>query len=153
MSGVNAFWNEQVIKLKSHTAHLGEGFILSASMEEILAEAPEEFKMQNRSAQRVILAQTRASHLMPTPESGTPSVNEHWAEKAYPLKRISIVAQCTRHGTNGSLIERLEVALKLLKEGFANGCEHDDDFGYIFKTEGDLRASIFGEEPSGRRHQ
>lgn len=153
MNGVNAFWNEQVIKLKSHTAHLGEGFILSASMEEILAEAPEEFKMQNRSAQQVILAQARASHLMPTAESGTPSVNEHWVEQAYPLKRISIVAQCTRHGTSESLIEQLEVALKLLKEGLANGCEHDDDFGYIFNTEVDLRTSIFGEELSGRRHQ
>ncbi len=112
-----------------------------------------DFGIESGRRQYQKFSQTRASHLMPTAESGTPSVNERWAEQAYPLKRISIVAQCTRHGTNESLIEQLDVALKLLKEGFANGCEHDDDFGYIFKAEGDLRTSIFGEETSGRRHQ
>lgn len=89
----------------------------------------------------------------PSNEKNSPEINASWIEHAYPLKRISIVAQATRHGTRESLIRQKEMALKLLKEGFSNGCEHDDDFGFLFKTEEDLHVSIFGDDPAGRRHQ
>ena len=87
-----------------------------------------------------------------TTQKNSPEIHSSWNEHAHPLMRISIVAQCTRHGTRESLIAQLEVALKRLKEGLSNGCEHDDDFGYLFKTEEDLRTSVFGANPAGH-HQ
>ena len=71
-----------------------------------------------------------------------------WRSHAYPLKRITVSVQCTRHGNKESLITLLEAAIERIKAGQEEGTEHDDDFGYRFLFHDDSHHSIFSE-PAG----
>lgn len=59
--------------------------------------------------------------------------NEDWIAHAYPLQRVTIRLQGTRHSEKAAVISQLETVLARLKAGDAAGHDHDDDFGYAFE--------------------
>jgi len=61
MNGINAFWKEQANELKSHTAHLGEKFISTASFDTIKEAAHDAFRKQDESTQRLIVAEAQST--------------------------------------------------------------------------------------------
>lgn len=74
--------------------------------------------------------------------------NENWMRHAYPLQKITVQLQGTRHSDRNTIIEQLEVVLARLKRGDARGEMHDDDFGYRFVVEAQSNGPSFFDEPA-----
>lgn len=64
MNGINTYWIEQANELKDSTAHLGEGFLLTASLDAIKKVAHEGFKSLDPVTQRAVIAQATVRHSM-----------------------------------------------------------------------------------------
>lgn len=77
--------------------------------------------------------------------------NPSWKEQAYPLKRITIELQVTRHSDIEGVLHELDEIREKLLEGYKSGSHHDDDFGYRFVVCESETASIFGAEPASMR--
>ena len=85
-------------------------------------------------------------------EDGIAPINPEWMSKAYPLKNITIAAQCTRLGDATLLINQLERAIDFIKTGRKEGCIHDDDCGFIFNVNENSQTSIFDSFPPPDKH-
>lgn len=69
--------------------------------------------------------------------------NQRWIEHAYPLKRITVQAQGTRHSDLKDMADQLREIAGLIDAGHLIGQDDDDDFGYCFTVEVDKTESIF----------
>lgn len=69
--------------------------------------------------------------------------NETWIKHAYPLQKITIQLQGTRHNERKAVINQLEIVLNRLQSGDLFGESHDDDYGYRFFTEPESGNSFF----------
>lgn len=77
--------------------------------------------------------------------------NENWIKHAYPLQKITVHLQGTRHSDREAIIGQLEVVLARLKRGEVEGEVHDDDFGYRFVVEPQSKGPSFFDEPAGTK--
>jgi len=85
-------------------------------------------------------------------EDGIAPINPEWKSTAYPLKNITIAAQCTRLGDAALLINQLERAIDFIKTGRKEGCIHDDDCGFLFNVNENSQTSIFDSFPPPDKH-
>lgn len=69
--------------------------------------------------------------------------NQQWIEHAYPLKRITVQVQGTRHSDLKDMADQLRRVADLIDAGQLTGKDDDDDFGYCFTVESDETQSIF----------
>jgi hypothetical protein len=69
--------------------------------------------------------------------------NESWRQHAYPLFRVDVTLQGTRHSKHENVFGQMETVLERLKKGEVSGCDHDDDFGYKFVVTSDAYRSAF----------
>ncbi len=69
--------------------------------------------------------------------------SQRWIEHAYPLKRITVHAQGTRHSDLKDMADQLRKIADLIDAGQLTGWDDDDDFGYSFAVETDRAESIF----------
>nr|WP_280971450.1 hypothetical protein [Cupriavidus gilardii] len=72
-----------------------------------------------------------------------------WSCHAYPLQRITIQLQGTRHSERNSIIAQLDTIKARLLAGDINGTEHDDDFGYSFEVQTQAHGPSIFDEPCG----
>jgi len=75
--------------------------------------------------------------------------NSAWITHAYPLPQVIVKLQGTRHTDKAEIIGLLETVLNRLKSGDVRGCEHDDDFGYVFEYQAASSGSSFFDDPAG----
>jgi|GEM_PF-3019462 len=71
-------------------------------------------------------------------------VPQEWIDHAYPLKRITIELQGTRHSSLDSMLSQLKKVEERIKEGQECGEASDDDFGYKFAVSSPVE-SLFPE--------
>lgn len=69
--------------------------------------------------------------------------SQSWIEHAYPLKRIAVQVQGTRHSDLKDMANQLRQVADLIDAGQLDGWEDDDDFGYRFAVEDGKTESIF----------
>lgn len=82
-------------------------------------------------------------------DQGSLVANDSWVQHAYPLQKITVQVQGTRHSNRQALISELETALERLKRGDESGESHDDDFGYRFFVQSNSRGPSFFDTPAG----
>lgn len=71
---------------------------------------------------------------------------QQWIDHAYPLQKVTVQLQGTKHSDPENIISQLETVLSRLRAGDLAGEEHDDDFGYRFAVEpASAGPSIFDE--------
>jgi hypothetical protein len=75
--------------------------------------------------------------------------SQSWIDHAYPLQKITVQLQGTKHSDRSDVIEQLEKVLARLRAGDLNGQDHDDDFGYRFHVEPASVEPSFFDEPAG----
>lgn len=68
---------------------------------------------------------------------------QSWIEHAYPLKRITVQVQGTRHSDLKNMADQLRQVADLIDAGQFDGRDDDDDFGYRFTVEDGKAESIF----------
>lgn len=76
--------------------------------------------------------------------------NPNWKAHAYPLKRVTIDLQATRHTNRAALAAQLVEVAERLKAGDSEGEDHDDDYGYRFIVIEQTEESLFNA-PASRR--
>lgn len=77
--------------------------------------------------------------------------NYNWHANAYPLHRLVVCAQGTRHANREELIQKLEEVIKRVRAGDMCVCDHDDDAGFYFEYRTDVTEGTVFAEPSGRK--
>jgi hypothetical protein len=75
--------------------------------------------------------------------------NQSWIAHAYPLQKITVQLQGTKHSSRESIIGLLETVLSRLRLGDLTGQDHDDDFGYRFIVEPASAGPSFFTDPAG----
>lgn len=78
-------------------------------------------------------------------------ISNEWIEKAYPLQKISIQLQGTRHSASNHIINQIETVSERIRNGDIFGEEHDDDFGYRFAVELASQGPSFFDSPAGMK--
>lgn len=77
----------------------------------------------------------------------TPS--QRWIDNAYPLQKVTVHLQGTRHSNREDIISQLEGVLERLRAGDLVGEDHDDDYGYRFTVEPSSAGPSFFDTPAG----
>lgn len=76
---------------------------------------------------------------------------QEWVDHAYPLQKLTVQLQGTKHSHFNDIIGELETVLTRLRAGDVVGEMHDDDYGYRFTFEAASPGPSFFDEPFGAR--
>ncbi len=77
--------------------------------------------------------------------------SQSWIDHAYPLQKVTVQLQGTKHSDRADIIGQLETVLARLRSGDLMGHDHDDDFGYRFAVESASPGPSFFDEPAGAK--